>query len=219
MKFKKYLRLGWVQDFLSWIISIYIKFCYHSSFWVVKDEFKVKEIISRNKKVIICFWHGNLLMTPFCWNFNKEFFMLISSHPDGKLISKAISYFQINTIPGSSSKNRLSSTKLLLKLINQNKIIGITPDGPKGPRMKVKRSLSSLAKSTDAVILPLSVCAKYKKYLKSWDRFSFAFPFNKFSVVWGNPVNWNKKKTFEKHSMEVEKELFRVTKLSETFTD
>ena len=99
-------------------------------------------------------------MTPLCWNFNKQFYMLISSHPDGRLISKAVSYFQIKTISGSSSKNKLSSTKKILKLISENKVIGITPDGPRGPRMVVKKGISSLAKSTNAVILPSRYQAK-----------------------------------------------------------
>lgn len=219
MFFKKFLRLHLMQSFLSWIISLYIKICYHSSIWLVKDNHRVEKIVSKKKRIIICFWHGNLLMTPLCWNFNKQFYMLISSHPDGRLISKAVSYFQIKTISGSSSKNKLSSTKKILKLINENKVIGITPDGPRGPRMVVKKGISSLAKSTNAVILPLSVGAKFKKNIKSWDRFAFVFPFNKFGIVWGNPIFWDDNKTFDSHSKEIENELKRITKLSETFVN
>ena len=54
-------------------------------------------------------------MAPFCWeNKEKKFKMLISSHPDGRITSHAVSYFGISTISGSSRKNTLSSVKEIL---------------------------------------------------------------------------------------------------------
>lgn len=214
---KRFTRINFIQSVLSWIISVYLKLCYHTSFWCVKDESRVRDLIKKNNKVIICFWHGNLLMTPYCWNFDKYFYMLISPHPDGRLISKAVSYFQINTISGSSSKNSLSSTKKIIKLIEKNHVIGITPDGPRGPRKEVKKSISSLAKLTNSIILPLSVSAKYEYNFNSWDKFSFVFPFNKFAIVWGNPIYWDNKKKLYMHTDDVQNELNRVSKLSRTF--
>ena len=45
------------------------------------------------------------------------------------------------------------------------------------------------------------------------------FPFNKFGIVWGNPIFWDGNKTFESHSKEIQNELKRITKLSETFVN
>ena len=36
-----------MQSFLSWIISLYIKICYHSSIWLVKDNHRVEKIVSK----------------------------------------------------------------------------------------------------------------------------------------------------------------------------
>ena len=105
-------------------------------------------------------------MAVFCWNWSKEFKMLISGHADGKIISNAISYFGIQTITGSSRKNNLSSLKEILKQIDNGSVIGITPDGPRGPNEKVKDGLISLLKKTNVSVLPLSYSAKFKFTLK-----------------------------------------------------
>ena len=124
-------------------------------------------------------------MTVFCWKYKNNFKMLISSHRDGKIISNAVSHFGIQTIAGSSRKNMISSLKEIINELNQKQVIGITPDGPKGPREKIKDGLISLIKKTDAVIIPLSYSAKIKIRLRTWDKFLLIFPFNKFIAVWG----------------------------------
>ena len=117
---KKIIRNTLIKSFLSWLISVYLKLCYHTSIWLIKDNQNIAKLIEANKSFIVCFWHGRLLMTPFCWNYEKKFFMLISGHPDGQIISKAVSYFGIKTIVGSSFNNKFKSLKSILKEIKSN---------------------------------------------------------------------------------------------------
>ncbi|MAH78516.1 MAG: hypothetical protein CMP41_01135 [Rickettsiales bacterium] len=117
--YKKIVRFYIVQNLLSWIISIYLKICYHTSSWYIKDYNYLNELLKKNDSFIVCFWHGRLLMTPYCWNHKKKFFMLISGHPDGRIISRAISHFGINTIVGSSSRNKMSSYKNIIQEIKK----------------------------------------------------------------------------------------------------
>lgn len=212
---KKILRNNILQSIIAWLISIYIKFCYHSSSWIVKDESNLKKLITTKKNFIICFWHGRLLMTPLCWNFSQNFYMLISSHADGRLISKAVSHFQINTISGSQKEKRISSTKEIIRKLKNNQIIGITPDGPRGPKMKTKTGISSIANSFKIPILPLSYSARFRVKMKSWDDFLFVLPFNRFVVVWGNPTHYSKSISNHKHAKKLENELNRITKLAD----
>ena len=78
--------------------------------------------------------------------------MLISSHRDGRIISSAVSYLGIDTIEGSSNKNKITSAKQIINELNQKNIIGITPDGPRGPNQKIKEGLISMQKKTNSVI-------------------------------------------------------------------
>ena len=143
---KKILKHNNFQLFLGWLISFYIRICFNTSTWIIKNVDVVTNIVNKKQSVIVCFWHSRLLMAPFCWNWEKEFKMLISSHPDGKIISNAVSHLGIRTIKGSSRKHNISSLKTIIDLIKSNNVIGITPDGPKGPSQELKEGLVSVLK-------------------------------------------------------------------------
>ena len=157
-------------------------------------------------------------MAPYCWNYNKPFKMLISSHRDGKIISNAVAHLGIETIKGSSNKNKISSVKEILINLNMDNVVGITPDGPRGPNEKMKEGIVSLLKKTNATVIPLSYSAKFNFKLNSWDKFIFVTPFNKFVAVWGNAIEYNNKKKIEENLKIIQNELNRVTKLSENLS-
>ncbi len=217
-KMKKFFKHKYFQLFLGWIISFYIKVCFQTSIWATKNQEIVEKYVNKNKSFIVCFWHNRLLMAVFCWKWSQEFKMLVSGHADGKIISNAISYFGIQTITGSSRKNNISSLKEILKHIDNNNIIGITPDGPKGPNEEVKDGLISVLKKTNVPVLPLSYSAKFKFQLKTWDKFIFVTPMNKFVAVWGNPFQFDKNKTIAENKLILEKEIKRVTMLSDNLS-
>ena len=215
---KRIFKHQYFQVFLGWVISFYIKICFQTSIWLTKNSEIVEKLLKKNKSFVVCFWHNRLLMAVFCWKWPHEFKMLISGHSDGKIISNAISNFGIQTISGSARKNNVSSLKEILKQINDNSIIGITPDGPKGPNEEVKIGLISLLKKTNVPVLPLSYSAKFKFKLKTWDKFIFVIPFNKFVAVWGNPLQFDKNKTLAENKLILEKEMKRVTMLSDNLS-
>ena len=215
---KRIFKHQYFQVFLGWVISFYIKICFQTSIWLTKNSEIVEKLLKKNKSFVVCFWHNRLLMAVFCWKWPHEFKMLISGHSDGKIISNAISNFGIQTISGSARKNNVSSLKEILKQINDNSIIGITPDGPKGPKEEVKIGLISLLKKTNVPVLPLSYSAKFKFKLKTWDQFIFVIPFNKFVAVWGNPLQFDKNKTLAENKLILEKEMKRVTMLSDNLS-
>ena len=143
---KKFLQNNYIQNLVGFVISLYIKICFHTSLWYVRNNKELENHIEKNSKIIVIFWHNRLLMAPFCWNYKNNFKMLISSHRDGRIISCAVSHLGIETIQGSSNKNKISSAKQIINELNQKNIIGITPDGPRGPNQKIKEGLDFNAK-------------------------------------------------------------------------
>ena len=215
---KKFLQNELIQNIIGFLISLYIKVCFHTSLWYVKNNKSIKNHIKKKSKIIVIFWHNRLLMAPFCWEYKNNFKMLISSHRDGRIISSAVSYLGIDTIEGSSNKNKITSTKQIISELNQKNIIGITPDGPRGPNQKIKEGLVSMQKKTDSVIFPLCYSAKFYKQFSSWDKFMFVFPFNKFVAIWGKPIIYDKKKSLSQNILIVQNELDRVTMLSKNLS-
>jgi lysophospholipid acyltransferase (LPLAT)-like uncharacterized protein len=103
--------------------------------------------------------------------------VLISNHFDGELISRTIKYFGLGTLAGSSNRNAARVLIQAIKSIKDGYDIGITPDGPKGPRHEVADGIIVMAQKTKAKILLIEI--KPTKYwqLNSWDKFTIPKPF------------------------------------------
>ena len=213
--YKKILRTKLAYSFICWIASKYIKFVSLTLKWKYLNKKHADTLWKNNENFILCFWHGRLLMMPLSWKKEKKINMLISEHPDGQLISKTVKYFGINTIQGSTSKGGTKAIRNIIESLKSGQSVGITPDGPRGPKMKINSAIIKIASLTGFKILPLSCSVKNKFFLKSWDKFLVALPFGKGCFAWGEPLKIKKKITKEedlKLSNKLEKILLKLTK-------
>ena len=213
--YKKILRSKLIYSLICWIGSKYIKFVSFSNSWAFINKKYVENLWKKNEAFILCFWHGRLLMMPLSWNKEKKINVLISAHSDGQLLSKTVKYFNIETITGSSSKGGSEAIRNIIKSLKSGISIGMTPDGPRGPRMKVNSAIIKIASLTGHKIVPLSYSVKKKFFLNSWDKFLVALPFGKGCFVWGKPIKIKKNiSTNEdlKLSKRLENNLLKLTK-------
>ncbi len=68
-------------------------------------------------------------------------------------------------------------------------VIAMTPDGPRGPRMRVKRGPIQLAKIAGAPMMAVTWATTNRiVFNKSWDQFVLPLPFGKGALVWGDPI-------------------------------
>jgi lysophospholipid acyltransferase (LPLAT)-like uncharacterized protein len=159
-------------------------------------------------------------MMPLSWNKKKKINVLISTHSDGQLLSKTVKHFNIETITGSSSKGGSEAIRNIIKSLKSGISIGMTPDGPRGPRMKVNSAIIKIASLTGHKIVPLSYSVKKKFFLNSWDKFLVALPFGKGCFVWGKPIKIKKNiSTNEdlKLSKRLENNLLKLTKKADLY--
>ena len=155
---------------------------------------------------------GESTVLKFEWNVpNPEDYVNINSNPWHFCLLGRI-------VTPEDPMTTTETADLAANILNNNNIVGITPDGPRGPKQKIKEGLVSMQKKTGAIIIPLSYSAKYNVTLKSWDSFLFSFPFNKFVAVWGNPIFYDDKKKLKDNIQNVQNELDRVTSLSENLS-
>jgi hypothetical protein len=74
------------------------------------------------------------------------------------------------------------------RVLEKGDVVGITPDGPRGPRMRAKSGPIKLAQLTGTPILPISGNTSRRKIFKSWDRFCLPLPFAKGIILVGSPI-------------------------------
>ncbi len=167
----------------------------------------------RGQHVIIAFWHQRLLMMPFLPHRGKVG-MLISRHRDGEFIARAVKFFGIDSIRGSSTRGGLSALRGMVRFFREGGNLAITPDGPQGPRQVVQIGVVELARQTGAPILPVTYAASRRKVFSSWDGFHLPYPFSKVAYLWGEPIlvpPETGKKGLEEKRLLLEESLKRIT--------
>ena len=137
---------------------------------------------------IVAFWHNRLALMPACWPSPAPFHMLISSHPDGQLVARTIAHFGFGAVAGSSRRGGLEALRGLARVLKAGGSVGLTPDGPRGPRMSVGDGTLVLAKLTGAPILPVAVAVSRRIVLGTWDQLIVPLPFGKGAMIWGSPI-------------------------------
>ena len=189
---KKLLKNFFVQHILAFLVAKYI--------FLVKITSKIKFInISipnsfwkNNKPFILAFWHSQLMMISYTWQSPKKINILASQHSDGRFGAIVGKYFKLNNIPASSKGNNYILRSIFQKL-NNNDYIGITPDGPRGPKGIVSEGIIKIAKATNTPIIACGYWSSKNISLKSWDSFLVTLPFSTCCFVWQKPLYIPKK--------------------------
>ena len=189
---KTILKSGLVRRFACWLAASWIRFVHLTSRWEVRGGDKAEKLWNDGQPFIVAFWHNRLMMISYAWRKGVPFNMLISQHRDGELIANTIAHLGFQSIRGSSSRDGAAALRALVKALKSGESIGITPDGPRGPRMRASDGVVSIARLAGVPVLPITVATTRRKVLGSWDRFLVALPFSRGIYIWGDPVTVNR---------------------------
>jgi hypothetical protein len=138
---------------------------------------------------IIAMWHGRLAMLHQLRFGNRALVALISSHRDGQLISKCAWHYDIRTVAGSTTRGGIVAIRQLIRLAREGHNLFITPDGPRGPRMRVNKGTVDIARLSGLPILPAAIGTSGGRELDTWDRFKIPALFSRIHIRWGEPLH------------------------------
>jgi len=145
-----------------------------------------------------CIWHGRFSLVHKLWRFGKgvpRAKTLVSRSAEGGISQHVSRTVGADVIRGSSGKDRkrgkgaVEAALAMARHIEHGGVIALTPDGPKGPRMRIKRNTIVLAKVAEAQLVAVTWSTSNRIVIKkSWDQFIFPLPFGRGALVWGNPI-------------------------------
>ena len=142
---------------------------------------------AQSGNLIFAFWHGRLL--PLTWTYrNRAIHVLASEHRDGDLLARTIRFLGFGNVRGSSTRGGVRGIRNLVAAIHAGFDVGITVDGPVGPRYVVKPGPIEVAKLSGAAIVPVSTASHRHKTFASWDAFELPAAFTRVYVGFGDPV-------------------------------
>lgn len=162
---------------------------------------------------ILAFWHQRQAIFTFTHRRQKPpASVLVSRSKDGLIIAEVMRLFGILATRGSSSRGASRAAREMLEILANGRVVGITPDGPKGPSRKVKTGVLYLAQESGRPILPIASAVSRRFELKSaWDRFHFPLPFSRIVVTHGAPIYVRRDDDLKKKAAEVERAMNAAT--------
>lgn len=183
---KKLLR-SLALGFIPPIGALLIRFIYFTN----KKRFHLPQTVPA-EPVIFAFWHGDLLMQPYLYyQFRQtpKANVLISDHFDGQIIARIMGYFKLGTIHGSTTRGGAKVLIQGLKSLSEGYDIGITPDGPKGPRHEMSDGVVVMAQKRNAKVIVYSCIPSSYWQLPSWDKFTVPKPFGTLDFYASEPID------------------------------
>lgn len=185
---RRLLRSGPVQGALARAVAAYVGLVHASGRWRTVRADIPERFLATDTPAIAAFWHGRILMLPRAIPRGTPVHVLISLHADGRLIARAVERLGLATIAGSTGRGGAAAVRAMLAALGAGRYVAVTPDGPRGPRMRVASSVVALAHLAGVPIVPVAWSASRRWIAPSWDRFVVALPFARGVYVWGEPV-------------------------------
>lgn len=136
---------------------------------------------------VLLAWHECLL--PVLWHHRGlDITAVVSEARDGEYLSRLASRLGYGLIRGSSSRGGRRALRAAIRVLAAGKPVGITPDGPRGPRRELKPGALMAARAGQAVVLPVHAAATWSWRARSWDRFLVPRPFARVRLAYGAPL-------------------------------
>ena len=166
---------------------------------------------------ILCFWHSRFVLMPYCYP-GPRIVVLSSNHRDAEALVRILRKFGIEQARGSSSRGGMTGMRQILRKVEDGCDVGLTPDGPKGPRRRVQPGVVAVARFTGLPIIPVAFSSSPARRLRTWDRTLLPKFFSKGRFVYGRPLRVPREaddEAQERSRLALEQELDRITDLAD----
>jgi len=193
---KSLLRTRRSRAMLASLLGGYLAFALRTTRWTLhgQEHFAAH---AAGAPAIFAFWHEFLPLMPGLSLIARTLpgyrqtpiHALVSQHRDGRFIGAVVQRFGMQPIQGSSTRGGSVGMRNLLSVLARGDIIGITPDGPKGPPRQAAAGVAQLAALSGVPVLPCAARTSRRIRLNTWDRMPIPLPFGRGIVVCGPTVS------------------------------
>lgn len=213
---------------LARAVAGYIRLCRATGRWEILGAEARQRARTGGGRFVLAVWHGRLLMVPTEMRRGADVRAIVSRNRDGELIAGILARFGIGTLRGSSAdpdkpdRDRGGREALRAGLAalrgREDAVVAVTPDGPRGPAMRVKPGVAALSALAGVPVVPWSFSVRSGRFLASWDRFLVPFPFTRGVIAWGEPIpppGDREPETLARHGARIEAALVRLTEAAD----
>lgn len=162
-------------------------------FWgkLARVEFVGREhydqLRQHHKPFLFAVWHGRILL-PIYMHRDEGIYGMVSEHRDGEMIAQTLEKLGYRTVRGSSTRGAKKAAIAMIRALRSGASGAVMPDGPNGPRHKLKPGVVSLSQKSGVPILLITFAAERAIRFNSWDRFTLWLPFSRCVVLYSEPI-------------------------------
>lgn len=184
---KKFRSIKKLPTWLFWLparlMQLLVRVAYR-----VRIEDPYDHLSSRG--AIALTWHNRLFTFPTVCpaGARRRTVAIVSASRDGQYVVDLIHYLGLRSLRGSSSRRGASVLLEATAALKRGDNVAITPDGPRGPRYRIKTGPVALASATGAKIIPVSINASKYWAFRSWDGFQIPKPGAVVTLVLGEGI-------------------------------
>lgn len=145
-----------------------------------------RAVFNQGTAFVLVSWHDALL--PVLWHHRgRGIAAVVSEAQDGRYLARLAERLGFGVIPGSSTRGGRRALLGAIRALRTGTPVGLTPDGPRGPRREVKPGAVAAAAAGEVPILPVHAEARPAWRVGSWDRMLVPAPFARVRVAYGEP--------------------------------
>lgn len=151
--------------------------------WRVRydHEQALRDAKSDGRPVVFVIWHGQLLMHLWAHR-RRQISVLISEHRDGEIIARVAEILGYRTVRGSTTRGANRALIGLVRELEADHDVAITPDGPRGPDRSFAPGALLVAQRSGRPIVAVGAHASRAWQFRSWDRFTVPKPFARVTI-------------------------------------
>jgi len=142
------------------------------------------------KNLLFSLWHESTFICFYFYRYKNACFLREASKKGDVLaaMSHHFGYKDFAITDKPRDRTTVKGTIQFIKYLQEGHDGIIALDGPNGPYHAAKPGVFSIAKKTNALILPVNVWYQRKFFLKKrWDKYQVPLPFSKCIIKIGNP--------------------------------
>lgn len=183
----------------------------------VVDDHYLQQARDASGPVLFAFWHGRLLPLSY-YARNSQIQVLASQHRDGEMLGQTIGFLGFGHVRGSSRRGGAQAIRDMVSRLGEGFSLGVTVDGPTGPRYVVKPGPVEVARRSGCMIVPATTGSRRHWTLRTWDGFELPWPFAEIRLRYGPPLAVPEDADgpeFERYRIEIEQCLKTITEAND----
>lgn len=186
-----------VQAFFGALLAGYMSLVKATTRWEIRGGEHAEAIWAQERGVVGCIWHARILMTIAVWPKRAQPpAILISRSKDGNVVARAADHHDVGVVRGSSlnqrkrtkQKGSVGAFREMTRHVEGGGCMAVTPDGPRGPRMRAGAGAVKLARTAKVAVFPCAWSTSRAIVFNSWDRFMLPLPFARGMIVYEEPI-------------------------------